>query len=337
LSGLSSQSTIGDISMKKLYISSVASVFALACIGVSSVAAHDLQGLVSERTGLEPEVRAKIDEINELRQQIAAELKEHPQDGQLEAVVQTSLKWPNKIVSVCFFDGSKVARDHVAKVAPLWVKSTSQQFDFGPPGNRRSCNSATPSDIRVSFRGSGYYSYVGNQAKFIDVNKQTLNLQGMDKTQFSPKDDGVILHEFGHSIGFEHEHQSPVANCDNEFNWTYLYTHMSGWSVAEVNRNMKQLSNTSSSMTGLLTTPFDRKSIMLYALSKDAFKDSKTAQCYIPTANNTLSKTDLQTAAVVYPVSLTQPPSPAGFPSALGTPYSDKVSKAVNRLKELVP
>jgi hypothetical protein len=322
--------------MNKLYLTNIATFLAFACIGISNVAAHDLQGLVSEKTGLEPEVRAKIDEINELRKLIAADFKEHPQDGQLEAVVQTSLKWPNKNVSVCFFDGGKAARDHVAKVAPLWLKPTSLEFDFGPPGNRRTCNPATPSDIRVSFRGSGYYSYVGTQAKLINVNRQTLNLQGMDKTSFTPRDDGVILHEFGHSIGFEHEHQSPVAGCDSEFNWPYLYTHLTGWSVAQVNHNMRQL-NESSRMSGLITTSFDNKSIMLYALSNDAFMDSKTAKCYISTPNNSLSVTDLQTARVVYPVTLTQSPSPAGFPSAVGNPNSDKVSKAVNRLKELAP
>lgn len=298
-----------------------------AALGYASAHAHDLHGLVAERVGLDANVRAKFDEADELRRILAARAAANPQqDGQLEAVVQTALKWPGNRASVCFFDGRREARDHVARTAQKWSQSNALTFDFGPEGNRRTCNPAAPSDIRISFRGSGYWSYVGIQAKHIDSRKQTLNLQGMDKTTFGSGDDGVILHEFGHAIGFEHEHQSPVSGCEEEFDWEYLYTSM-GWGPAEVDRNMRRL-NVSSSMGGLLTTRFDDKSVMLYSLSADAFKNPRSARCYIPQANNDISALDLKATQIVYP-SLAQ--GPAGMPAANPSP---ETAQAVKRLRD---
>jgi len=304
----------------------------LAFCGVLEIQAHDLPGLVVERNALEPEVRAKLDEIRALRQLLATRSAANPQEGQLEAVVQTALKWPNSKANVCFFDGRQEARDHVVEVAQMWTKSTSLQFDFGPAGNRRPCDPAKPSDIRVSFRGSGYWSYVGIQAKHINPLKQTLNLQGMDKTSFTAHDESIILHEFGHAIGFEHEHQSPVAGCEEEFDWNYLYTAM-GWSKDEVDRNMQRLS-TPSSKIGLLTTDFDRQSIMLYSLSPEAFKNPDTAKCFIPQPNNVLSTLDQQAAATVYPVA-GQPAPPAARPATPTTPAAVAAVQAMKRLREV--
>jgi hypothetical protein len=210
------------------------------------------------------------------------------------------------------------------------MPSTSLQFDFGPPGNRRTCDPMRPSDVRVSFLGSGYWSYVGTQAKSINSRKQTLNLQNLDKVSFSAQDDGVILHEFGHAVGFEHEHQSPAAGCEEEFNWSYLYTSL-GWSKEEVDRNMRRL-NESSSKTGLLATPFDAKSIMLYSLSPAAFRDPAHAKCFIPQPNNDLSSVDREATATVYPA-ISQ--APAGLPAAAPSPDAIMAAQLAKRLREL--
>lgn len=294
--------------------------------------AHDLHGLVVERSSLDPDTRAKFDQIRQLRELLAARAAAKTDEG-LEAVVQTALRWPSGHATVCFLDGAAPAREHVAQVALQWTPATSLQLDFGPANNRITCDGDHTGDIRVSFRGSGYWSYVGTQAKSISPYKQTLNLEGMDRTSFSTQDDGVILHEFGHAIGFEHEHQSPVGGCDQQFNWSYLYTSL-GWSKEEVDFNMRQL-NVSSSMNGLLVTPFDRQSIMLYSLPAAAFKDPAHASCYISNSNNDISTRDRQAAATVYP-SAAQPPAPAALPG--GPKTSDEITAAqqMNRLRELL-
>jgi hypothetical protein len=303
----------------------------------STSLAHDLHGLVAERSALDPETRAKFDEVKELRRLLAARSAAN-HDGSLEAVVQTALKWSSGRATVCFFDGSMEARDHVAQVAAKWTASTSLQLDFGPEANRRGCDPNTLSDIRVSFVGSGYWSYVGTEAKLINPYKQTLNLQGMDKSSFNKEDDGVILHEFGHAVGFEHEHQSPLGGCNSQFNWNYLYTAL-GWSKAEVDRNMRQL-DVSSSANGLLTTAFDRKSIMLYSLSPKAFLDPVHASCYIEEANTALSTVDTQAMKTVYPsidaAPAGMPAPPAGMPTPPTSPDAIAAAQHVRRLQELV-
>jgi hypothetical protein len=250
----------------------------------------------------------------------------------LEAVVQTATTWPGARASVCFLDGSKAARDHVAEIAAKWVTSTSLQLDFGEAGNRRTCDPSHPSEIRVSFQAPGYWSYVGTQSKLISPDKQTLNLHDMDRTDFTDQDDGVILHEFGHAIGFEHEHQSPIGGCDAQFNWEYLYASL-GWSKAEVDRNMKQF-NTSSSATGLLTTPFDSKSIMLYSLDAQAFLDAAHASCYIAEPNTSISSIDQKAAEIVYP-SVAPAQSPRSLGPAIG-PDQVPVMQKLHRLQELI-
>ena len=300
----------------------------LALCGTGALG-HDLRGLLAEQTALDPEAREKIEELRELKRFLAAR-SAAMRDRALEAVVQTATTWPEARASVCFFDGSKEARDHVAEIAAKWTTTTSLQLDFGETGNRRTCDPLQPNEIRVSFQAPGHWSYVGTQSKLISPDKPTLNLHGMDRADFTDQDDGIILHEFGHAIGFEHEHQSPIGGCDAQFNWDYLYTSL-GWSKADVDRNMKQL-NTSSSATGLLTTSFDPKSIMLYSLDPRAFLDAAHASCYVAGRNTSISSVDRKAAETVYPSLATLQP-----PGSLRTPIDPgQVPRELRRLQELI-
>jgi hypothetical protein len=298
--------------------------------------AHDLVGLVAEQTALDPAARQKLARMNELRQELAAEARSAAPGNQLEAVVQRTLKWPSDQVTVCFFDGAMPFRDHVAEVAALWTDRTSLRFDFGIPDNRRTCDPNAPSNIRVSFQGSGYWSYVGTQARLIDPQKQTLNLSGLDThAAFSARDDGVILHEFGHAIGFEHEHQSPQSGCQEEFNWNYLYVALP-WPKDEVDRNMRRLDV--SVNKNLLVTAFDSKSIMLYSLDIKAFKNPTTAKCYISQPNDSLSDEDERAARSIYLVlgasgdTGSKAAAPAQPATALSTSAAAKIREIIDLL-----
>ena len=307
-------------------------LYALGLLTLQTASAHDLMGIATEDSSLNVQQRIKIKQIFDYKRLLAEELKKNPSDGQPEAVVNTSLKWKRNKASVCFFSGNKEARDHVAKVAEQWIVGTSLKLDFGPSGNRTSCNSERPSDIRVSFNKKGYYSYIGTIAKLIDPANETLNLSGMDKSTFSESDDGIILHEFGHAIGFEHEHQSPRGGCGSEFNWDYIIRTYFEGNEEDARRNMEPLD---ANTTGLLTTSFDSKSNMLYSLNREAFINPDTAKCYISKPNNMLSAVDKAAAQTVYP--LAPIAAPAAFSSVKEPGVSTPIQKSIKELQQLLP
>jgi hypothetical protein len=307
-----------------------------AALTAGPARAHDLRGIVAEQGTVEPEVWKRIAEARTLRRLLAGEASKS-QDGELEAVIVASAVWPDSRVSACFLDGGTAARRHVAQVAQRWVETTGLQLDFGPAESPRTCDAAAPSNIRVSFAGSGHWSMLGTEAKSVAAGKPTLNLSGMNKASFSEADDGIILHEFGHAIGFDHEHQSPASVCEQEFDWDYLYVAMGGWgwSRQTIDVNMRQLPP-STKMAAL--TGFDKESVMLYDLEREYFKrEIAKPVCFIPRANNAISRLDREAAATVYPVAVSSaPPAARAAPAARSARARDEaVTKAIDRLKEL--
>lgn len=279
-----------------------AAVATLLCLALLPAGAHDLPGLAAERNTLERPLREQLDAQTRLRRLNAQRAASAPTgDGQPEAVIQTALRWPQPVVTVCFFDGSAGARAAVAAIAGRWTEGSGVRFDFGPGPTPATCNPQRPADVRVSFAGAGHWSYVGTVAKSIAAGQPTMNLQRLDEADLNaPYNTFVVLHEFGHALGFEHEHQSPAEGCDAEFDWNWILTRM-GWnSESEARQNMARF-NESSRKTGLLATPFDRDSVMLYALNPAAFRAPDKARCYIAAANTQPSAQDRAALRILYP------------------------------------
>jgi Astacin (Peptidase family M12A) len=220
--------------------------------------------------------------------------------------------WPPSIkkLKVCFFGGSEEARAAIRELASDWEQpDNSLRFDWGKNGYR-DCEKVTQKrliHIRVGFAEPGYFSAIGTMSGFRpDTTELSMNLEGLgDKSAAEIKEGwtgGTVRHEFGHAIGLIHEHQSPKADCEKDFDWDKIYEAASKppneWPKDKVDSNMRQWTD-----PDLFTTKFDATSVMKYFYDPSMFKNGTDSACYSATDNNAISPLDRKTVAFMYPPS----------------------------------
>jgi hypothetical protein len=206
-------------------------------------------------------------------------------------------------ITVCFMGGAPELRKRIVNAALEWTKHGANiPIDFGPANNPRVCTQSG-AYIKIGFAYAGYWSTVGQDSRdLVNANEQSMNFAYWDVNPASePIFTQTVLHEFGHAIGYQHEHQNPWSSCEAEFNWPVIYTYLAGppnrWSKETVDHNMRTLNE-----DGLVGGQFDKKSIMLYTFPKEFYKEGEKSICYaLP--NYTLSAVDLTFAAEMYPKS----------------------------------
>jgi hypothetical protein len=189
--------------------------------------------------------------------------------------------WPfGHTLSACFFDGDRQLKAFFVEVSKVWTRGTSLVIDFGSAPGFSTCDKNKPSDIRISFADSGAWSFVGTDSRRYKLDGPSLNVdypQGrtwetMDKKELSR----LILHELGHALALEHEHQSPEANCDAEFDWPKVYASIP-WSKTEVDFNLR----TKYAAPRLRTTAYDKASIMHYYFEPWMFTMGTKSKCFV--------------------------------------------------------
>jgi hypothetical protein len=248
---------------------------ALALAGVvafcSSVCgAHDIKGLAN------PSVKLAAD-LNVRSLQLLADKQPDPD---ARYVYSRLLLWtPSQALRSCFINGTSEEREFVVRTARelLDGKGVNLSFDFGLGPQYRACSEVgRRSDVRVSFQDSCCAAYIGRTAHHPQVKDgPSVFLQGV--LSFDPeKQRQIVMHELLHVIGFDHEHQSPAVNCEQEFDKAKILAAY-GWTEAEFATNLKQLERDTHSYTWSV---YDTTSIMKYYFDPAFLKKGQQSPCY---------------------------------------------------------
>lgn len=204
---------------------------------------------------------------------------------EMKLVFNPPFRWEKNILKVYFTDITDYNLiEKTLEIANEWSKSANIKFILS--------TDLFESDIRVSFRESkGYLSAIGNSANDESfLGKATLWLQNLDK-RTNDEFRRVVLHEFGHAVGLEHELQSPNSNIqwDSASVYTYYKTTYN-WSKEMVNDFVFKKIDTGE------YSRFDPNSIMIYAVPAFLTKNNKEI-----TWPENLSLLDKKTIKKYYP------------------------------------
>jgi Astacin (Peptidase family M12A) len=209
----------------------------------------------------------------------------------------TEKMWePGQTITVGFdvVGGTVDMLDKVKQYAKEWELYANIKFEFLQGGGGM---------IRIGFKQGGSYSLIGRDALLENPNKTTMNFGWLASVSdaFARQ---VILHEFGHALGFVHEHQTfgTAIAWDKEKVYAFYAEPPGNWTREQVDQNIfNKFSYTSTNYSS-----FDRQSIMLYPVPKELTITGDS----IPW-NMDFSPTDKQYAALFYPFP-TPPPTAGG-------------------------
>lgn len=205
-------------------------------------------------------------------------------DAADKAVFLSERLWPNgSTLRVCFLDGDARTRRRVAAIAREWTRYANLDFRF---------YAGTTGDIRVTFRGEGFWSAigVGSRRNAPRYSMSLYHIWEEPQAEFRKH----VLHEFGHALGLLHEHQSPAAGIrwDRPYIYRYLAGPPNAMTPEQVDKNLFRGFGVESTNY----SRFDPASIMLYWFPPEFTLDR------VGTRNNTdLSPTDKVWIARMYP------------------------------------
>ncbi len=253
-------------------------------------------------------------------------------------IVPIARRWqPGQTVTVAFSRGTRALHRRIESAVRTWTQrniGANLQFSFrNANGNFRSWNRddlTYAADIRIDFsdeeENRGFWSMVGSDSinpRLVGAGEASMNLESFDRNL--PRDwRTTVLHEFGHALGFEHEHQSPLAQCgfrfyddagyvptqnadgmfvaDSAGRRPGLYTRLGGppwhWERREVDFNLETLMISDEHLS---SDRFDNDSIMRYWFDADYFEAGRLSPCWSEWENEEPSPLDLSSAQTVYP------------------------------------
>ncbi|KAJ7588983.1 hypothetical protein C8J56DRAFT_860606 [Mycena floridula] len=183
------------------------------------------------------------------------------------AVVQEGLKWNvGEAITIKFLNGEYEPigfREKVKKYAEEWIVpgvTANLSYIWVPDGGNNA-------DVRILYdtEGNGNsWSAIGTSCRGnTDQTQPTMSL-GWKWGETDDEQARHIRHEFGHMLGFEHEHQNPNANIPWDMDAVYAYYKDKGRDKDWVNKNFKALND-----PDVVSTDYDTSSIMHYQIKEE--------------------------------------------------------------------
>ncbi|MBY0413809.1 MAG: hypothetical protein K2Q18_06575, partial [Bdellovibrionales bacterium] len=126
-------------------------------------------------------------------------------------VASPNKRWENnKILIISFLDGTPEQKAEVELFAKEWTRYANINFSFYP--TLKDIPRRKSPDILITFIADVNTSSVGIDAKTeVNDKKSSMRLGSMKNPIISLRR-FVVLHEFGHVLGLQHEHQHPERN-----------------------------------------------------------------------------------------------------------------------------
>jgi hypothetical protein len=193
---------------------------------------------------------------------------------------------PGDIISVYIGTmTTEFVKSKVRLYAKTWEQFANIKFNF--------INDFKTANVKVGFFYNGQsWSLVGRDA-LADPGNYTMNFGWFNDTTHEEEFSRVVIHEFGHVLGFLHEHKSPASplqwNVDKANQYFY---DKNGWTAAQVNTQV--ISKYAQNNTNY--SAYDPLSIMHYMIPQELLLTGVATPL-----NTNLSATDKLYARIWYP------------------------------------
>ena len=239
----------------------------------------------------------------ELARESTEEPKEVEEFSHL-AVQDDRLKWPLFIpITISFLNGKDETKNKVMHYANAWCQEGGANVRW-----ERSPDKDNSADIRIRFKPNGeWWSYMGTKSKYNDefwdqrteeAKKDNPERASMNIDIETPqKEEDIrrhVIHEFGHALGFMHEHLRSDFPYELDPVEAVKAYEKQNWSIEKIKRNV--LTAVKAPHVKLYGTTADLDSIMIYPFKKGVLKGGVTIKW-----NTTLSVQDIKYAQEAYP------------------------------------